>query len=412
MSMVVPMNGFSSGANPLNFKVVGNPQPANPKENTIWVNTSTKVTSWDFSASEPHRRSGNKNLIVYPYLETTITRNGITFTDNKNGTITVSGTANANTIFYVASKGQPDGEILLEPGTYTLSQGQNRNGWALIMFYSYDNWKTETQFNTNVNESKKSIVLDKPARVRVTIWVASGTTISGVKISPQLEKGSVATSFVKGDATGQVWIETGTSSPVAFNALKKNGIEVYPISASQYISGAWVDKTAKTYQGGAWVNWMRMLFNNGNQYADITGGWIGYTANTAGSNQVCPTITIKDGVLTATMSNVSNNRHGIVATSKAIDVTRDKTLHFTIVESNCDDNDTDNDYTGKQCIGVFSIKGGTATVMAKQSLRNSDSGKEFNIDISQLSGSYFVGLQLTRVASGTAYMKINNVYLE
>ena len=55
---------------------------------------------------------------------------------------------------------------------------------------------------------------------------------------------------------GMVWISTGTSSQVEFNALKKNAIQVYPISAKQYIGGAWVDKTAKSYQGGKCVNWL------------------------------------------------------------------------------------------------------------------------------------------------------------
>lgn len=44
----------AGGANPLNFKVVGGTAaPANPRENTIWVNTDTKITSWVFSAAEP-----------------------------------------------------------------------------------------------------------------------------------------------------------------------------------------------------------------------------------------------------------------------------------------------------------------------------------------------------------------------
>ena len=55
---------------------------------------------------------------------------------------------------------------------------------------------------------------------------------------------------------GMVCITTGTSSTVEFNALKKNGIEVYPLSAKQYISGAWVDKTAKSYIGGEWKDWI------------------------------------------------------------------------------------------------------------------------------------------------------------
>ena len=48
--------GFKHGAGggaPLNFKVVGNPQPTNPKENTIWLNTNIDITSWYFSPTQP-----------------------------------------------------------------------------------------------------------------------------------------------------------------------------------------------------------------------------------------------------------------------------------------------------------------------------------------------------------------------
>ena len=44
-------------------------------------------------------------------------------------------------------------------------------------------------------------------------------------------------------AEHDVWFPTDTASSVAFNALKKNGIQVYPLYAKQYVSGAWVDKT-------------------------------------------------------------------------------------------------------------------------------------------------------------------------
>lgn len=71
-----------------------------------------------------------------------------------------------------------------------------------------------------------------------------------------------------------VWFSTDTSSPIEFNALKKNGIQVYPISAKQYVSGALVDKTTKIYRNGEWVIWWTgELYDNGNQYEPVTGGW-------------------------------------------------------------------------------------------------------------------------------------------
>lgn len=75
-------------------------------------------------------------------------------------------------------------------------------------------------------------------------------------------------------AEGDVWFPVDTASPVEFNALKKNGIQVYPISAKQYVGDAWTTKVSEINQGGAWVKmWDGELFDNGNQYEYITGGW-------------------------------------------------------------------------------------------------------------------------------------------
>lgn len=47
------MPGEITGLQSLSFAVVGNPQPENPKTNTIWVDTDAEITGWDFSAAEP-----------------------------------------------------------------------------------------------------------------------------------------------------------------------------------------------------------------------------------------------------------------------------------------------------------------------------------------------------------------------
>ena len=117
--------GFKAGAGggtALNFKVVGNPQPASPKENTIWLNADVPIGAWYFSATQPE----------------------------------------------------------------------------------------------NLNE-------------------------------------------------GDVWFPIGTSSPVEFNALKKNGIQVYPLSAKQYVGGALVDVDTQIYQSGEWGELVSTvwLYDNG-----------------------------------------------------------------------------------------------------------------------------------------------------
>lgn len=47
------------GGGGLNFIVVGGTsEPSNPKENTIWVNTDTQITNWEFSPTEPTGAEG------------------------------------------------------------------------------------------------------------------------------------------------------------------------------------------------------------------------------------------------------------------------------------------------------------------------------------------------------------------
>lgn len=78
-----------------------------------------------------------------------------------------------------------------------------------------------------------------------------------------------------------VWFLTGTNSPAAFNVLKakKDAVMVYPMSAKQSVGGILVDVVAKSYIG-RWVDWWNgELYDAGNEFESITGGWVAYDAN-------------------------------------------------------------------------------------------------------------------------------------
>ena len=55
--------------------------------------------------------------------------------------------------------------------------------------------------------------------------------------------------------------------------LKNNTLDIYPASCYQYISGAWVTKTAQTYISGSWIPWQLYAYNRGNQCTSVSGGW-------------------------------------------------------------------------------------------------------------------------------------------
>lgn len=80
-----------------------------PYENVCPIEGKTAVTI---------KREG-KNLLKYPYAQTTRTTNGITFTDNGDGSITASGTATNNAYFYCFNRNGT--KLYLKPGQYKLS---------------------------------------------------------------------------------------------------------------------------------------------------------------------------------------------------------------------------------------------------------------------------------------------------
>ena len=232
-NIILNVGGGGNGA-ALNFKVVGNPQPASPSENTIWVNTDAPITGYEFSAAEP-----------------------------------------------------------IEP------------------------------------------------------------------------------------IEGMVWISTGTFSPVEFNALKKNGIQVYPTSVKQYVGGAWVDKIAKSYQGGEWVDWIPeyALFWFGDQFTDLTGGW--HETEMSGNAQHA-TVTTDDNML-----NVTHPTSGYASCSlyckNMIPISGKSVLKCNIAS-----------ISGS---GAFEFCVGTSTnfrpnqAIAKTTITSTG---EASIDVSSLSGSYYV----------------------
>lgn len=121
-----------------------------------------------------------KNLIPYPYVNTTKTLNGITFTDNGDGSITINGTATADAYFTLASKDTIKTPHLAA-GSYTIS-GHNSN--IIINATKNGSWWFQDgtgAFNEGDTFTGMSIVVPK------------GRTFNNVTIYPQLEMGAAAT---------------------------------------------------------------------------------------------------------------------------------------------------------------------------------------------------------------------------
>ena len=147
-----------------------------------------------------------------------------------------------------------------------------------------------------------------------TIWVDSDTPITGWEFSPVQPEAA---------EEGMVWFPTDKRSPVAINALKKNGIRLFPVWASQYVGGAWVDVTAKIWQGDKWNDfWNGSVYDSGNEYIPMTGGW----ELTQSTGSVLSAASKKEESYLAI--NVYGTTSAAFITKNTIDVRRFSTLNF------------------------------------------------------------------------------------
>ena len=123
-------------------------------------------------------------------------------------------------------------------------------------------------------------------------YVYTGTAISGTELN----------GFMSGFPTwtmpeGFVYIGSGgayNDSSYVNLINVRNGIHNFcPCCCYQVEGGKWYRKDAFVYRNGAWLKfstwaqqWDGTLFYNGNQYTDITGGWVGngISSTTVGTN--------------------------------------------------------------------------------------------------------------------------------
>lgn len=208
---------------------------------------------------------------------------------------------------------------------------------------------------------------------------------------------------------GMVWVTTGTSSSIEFNALKNNCLQVYPIRAKQYISGAWVDVSCMSYQGGSWTKWWSgELYDAGNEYDDYTGGFIsaeiGYTTSTA-SYTILPTITRNANNLEISIADgLSASSAGGVYLKNKVDLTSYDALNFQGVM-----HAGQSSYAALQVrICVWSdLPTYVDDYLVASATGETSSGKV--VDISSLSGEYYIGFWMYNYQS---YITVNKLWLE
>lgn len=208
------------------------------------------------------------------------------------------------------------------------------------------------------------------------IWVNTPEKITGYYFSPVQPENMLP---------GEVWISIGTSSPVAFNAVKKNTVMVYPIGAKQMINGILVDKTAKSWQDGAWVEWIPAgsLFWHGDQRTEKTGGWTSADYTYYGSSYTIIAPTLGETIHLETNGGA---QCAIAGTGSLIDLTGYQRLQASFEGR-----------TGKGPLQMAVSKGRNLYAANTAAYVTSDeSSGTIELDLSSVNdGKYYIGFSLT-----------------
>ena len=131
-----------------------------------------------------------KNLIPYPYNETTKTSNGITWTDNGDGTITANGTSTAESYFTLYEGEMP------QPGKYLLSANisVSESYYAYIMRKNKTTnevvgemyrWHNSTPFEVTADDVTNNNLF-------IAVVILNNTTVSNLVFKPMLRRAEIS----------------------------------------------------------------------------------------------------------------------------------------------------------------------------------------------------------------------------
>lgn len=241
-----------------------------------------------------------------------------------------------------------------------------------------------------------------------TIWINTDQAITGWSVSP-VEPSD--------PSEGWLWVRTGLSSVAGINVLKENALMVYPIATFQYINGVWEPKVAMSYDGTNWIEWRIYLYNAGDECTDLTGSWAsgGSIDTSAGFNNKS-SFSLNADHIYISVAKVSGV---ILSTVNKVDLTPYSKLAMTVLSETGIEDDSHgpgswltvrtqktaswnptNSSTGQ----MTKLPAGTTLSQAFSAAGTVE------IDISSLSGEYYVALAMAGYVAKTAI--ITEFYLE
>ncbi len=168
-----------------------------------WLTDDSEIIYTSFLGTDTMQSPLEKvveNLLPYPHSYTSYEENGLTFTDNGDGSVTVNGTATAGTMYHCKVYNRIPLMLGLEKGKqYTLSgcpKDGSSNTYSMSIAFRKDDDTTLSpriyDFGNGLTFSIDDYVDNGATKFQVVISVYEGVTMDNVTFYPMLEEGPVA----------------------------------------------------------------------------------------------------------------------------------------------------------------------------------------------------------------------------
>ena len=175
---------------------LGNTATEYEKYTVYGVGDKTNTDYEPYGYKIPLVNSG-KNLLPYPFYQTTKTTNGVTFTDNGDGSITINGTA-TNTIYYHLAPVDGANVLKLPAEKYYFYDNCDNTSSPCrfaIQAKKRDNGEWVNLLSIGNGNGVFDITNIQYDCIWVVIVISSGDTLDNVTFKPQIELGNTATDY-------------------------------------------------------------------------------------------------------------------------------------------------------------------------------------------------------------------------
>ena len=351
----------------------GDTAPENPKENTIWIQTSTPITNWVISSDNPY------------VDKVELLTNDTTIDDGYYGITGTLPSFQADENWKVAHVDIPKNTV-----SVTIPTREAASSSAGHWFYSA--------------ESKEYTFVLRDA-TNYTYNIPAGAT--SLQASIRFSDANSVIANVNNAIDGDVWIQTyPTTNFAEYNELETGCFINNLLYAKQYISGEWKAIRANIWKNGKWNRCAYYIYHNAQTaYSLNTKGM--KATSTSTTVATAPSIGVAGSNFWAYNKKGTNGTGGIVYLNPKIDLTHLDTIYvtgtFTMDAS-----------TAFPYFGVWSSFGTYAN-------ENRGAGRSpcvttggtttdtYSLDVSGLEGQYYLGFCMS-ATSGTCSIAIWDIF--